>query len=234
VSSTKYQQYASALTAMNEVYITGFSGLPKKDRKEFVLHVMNRCNWARYQKPKKKKAKKGEEEPAITGVAVPGPGLEFINDSDMEEDGDGAKKPAAAAAATAGGADMLVAVTKSVGGKDGASAALALKKAAFVVPVPGVGKGVADALDGFRFVLTGIFPELGGGSGLGLGKKKAENIITSFGGKVTGSISGKTNYLLVGKVCVTLSSFFDGHIHICTFRTSLILSSLSSYCHLVL
>ena len=49
--------------------------------------------------------------------------------------------------------------------------------------------------------------QLGGGSGLGLGKKKAEDIITTFGGKVTGSISGKTNYLLVGKVCDELSSF---------------------------
>jgi len=46
---------------------------------------------------------------------------------------------------------------------------------------------------------SGIFPELGGGSGIGIGKTKAEDLITSFGGKVTGSISGKTDYLLVGK-----------------------------------
>ena len=47
LSTTKYQQYASALLAMNEVYICGFSELPKTDQKEFFLHVMNRCNWAR-------------------------------------------------------------------------------------------------------------------------------------------------------------------------------------------
>ena len=49
------------------------------------------------------------------------------------------------------------------------------------------------------FQCSGTFPEIGGGSGLGLGKKKTEALIESFGGKVTGSISGKTDYLLVGK-----------------------------------
>lgn len=38
-----------------------------------------------------------------------------------------------------------------------------------------------------------------GGSGLGQGKDAAKKIVTSFGGSVTSSISGKTNYLLVGK-----------------------------------
>jgi len=33
-------------------------------------------------------------------------------------------------------------------------------------------------------VITGTFPELGGGSGLNLGKEKAEEIITIFGGRV--------------------------------------------------
>ena len=206
LSTTKYQQYASALLAMNEVYICGFSELPKKERKEFVLHVMNRCNWARYTKPKKKKAKKDAEAIAAGGVAVPGLGV--VDDSG--EDEDGAKKPAAvaAAASAAGGGDMLVASTKP---GIPSTTALAVAKSAFVPPaLPPLGKGVAGSLDGDRFVLTGIFPELGGGSGLGLGKKQAEDIITTFGGKVTGSISGKTNYLLVGKVCDVILSF-DSH-----------------------
>ena len=196
LSTTKYQQYASALLAMNEVCICGFSELPKKERKEFVLHVMNRCNWARYTKPKKKKAKK-DAKAIAAGVAVPGLGVV----DDPGEDEDGAKKPAAAvaaAASAAGGGDMLVASTRP---GVPSTTALAVAKSAFVPPaLPPLGKGVAGSLDGERFVLTGIFPELGGGSGLGLGKKQAEDIITTFGGKVTGSISGKTNYLLVGKV----------------------------------
>ena len=51
-----------------------------------------------------------------------------------------------------------------------------------------------------RFYLSaGTFPELGGGSGIGLGKKKTESMIKTFGGTITGSVSGKTSYLLVGK-----------------------------------
>jgi hypothetical protein len=32
-----------------------------------------------------------------------------------------------------------------------------------------------------------------------LGKDKVKRMVTSFGGRVTGSVSGKTNYLIVGK-----------------------------------
>ena len=158
VKSAKFKQYANALTEMNCVVLAGFCDLQKKDRDEFVLHVMDRQNWAQKRKAyKKKKAAKedGDEEDAKkapSGVAVPG--LEgFINDFDMDED---AKKPAAAAAAPSnGGVDMLVALARSGSeGEDGTTAALALKKEKFVPPVPGVGKGVAGALDGLRFVLT--------------------------------------------------------------------------------
>jgi hypothetical protein len=69
----------------------------------------------------------------------------------------------------------------------------------FVPPVPGKNGGVAGALSGKTIVLTGIFPEVGGGAGLSLGKDKVKSIIESFGGRVTGSVSGKTSFLLVGK-----------------------------------
>ena len=158
VKSAKFKQYAKALTEMNCVVLAGFCDLQKKDRDEFVLHVMDRQNWAQKRKAyKKKKAAEedGDEEDAKkapSGVAVPG--LEgFINDFDMDED---AKKPAAAAAAPSnGGVDMLIALARSGSeGEGGTTAALALKKEKFVPPVPGVGKGVAGALDGLRFVLT--------------------------------------------------------------------------------
>lgn len=44
-----------------------------------------------------------------------------------------------------------------------------------------------------------VFPEVGGGGGLNLGKDKMKEIIESFGGHVTGSVSGKTNFVVVGK-----------------------------------
>ena len=72
-------------------------------------------------------------------------------------------------------------------------------KARFVIPKPGVNGAVSGVLNGKRFVLTGVFPEVGGGTGLNLGKDRMTNLIESFGGKVTGSVSGKTDYVVVGR-----------------------------------
>ena len=60
----------------------------------------------------------------------------------------------------------------------------------FVMPVPGMNGAKAGSLKGKTFVLTGVFPEVGGGQGLNLGKDKVETMITSFGGTVTSAISG--------------------------------------------
>jgi hypothetical protein len=54
------------------------------------------------------------------------------------------------------------------------------------------------ALDGKIFVLSGTFAELGGGSGLNLGKGRAEAMIRSCGGQVRSAVSGKTDFVLVG------------------------------------
>lgn len=69
----------------------------------------------------------------------------------------------------------------------------------FVPPRPGVNGAKVHALAGKTFVLTGIFPEVGGGIGLNLGKDRLKDIITAFGGKVTGSVSGKTDIVVIGK-----------------------------------
>ena len=47
--------------------------------------------------------------------------------------------------------------------------------------------------------MTGVFPEVGGGAGLNLGKDRVKAMVESFGGRVTGSVSGKTDILIVGK-----------------------------------
>lgn len=57
----------------------------------------------------------------------------------------------------------------------------------------------ANSLAGKTVVCTGVFPELGGGTGLNLGKDKLKALVTAFGGRVTGSVSGKTDILIVGK-----------------------------------
>ena len=54
-------------------------------------------------------------------------------------------------------------------------------------------------LAGQTFVMTGTFPELGGGEGLDLGKQRAKKMMESFGARVTSAVSGKTSFVLVGK-----------------------------------
>ena len=67
------------------------------------------------------------------------------------------------------------------------------------IPRPGVGLANPSAFVGKTVVLTGVFPELGGGAGLNLGKDRARTLIESFGGRVTSAVSGRTDALLVGK-----------------------------------
>jgi len=75
-----------------------------------------------------------------------------------------------------------------------------------VVPMPSmqvINGAQRGALREKTVVLTGIFPEVGGGCGLNLGKDKVKGIVESFGGKVTGSISGKFDDVLCACVwCV--------------------------------
>ena len=56
-----------------------------------------------------------------------------------------------------------------------------------------------NALSGKTFVLTGRFPEIGGGYGLNEGKDRAKELIESLGGVVRSKVSGKTGILIVGQ-----------------------------------
>jgi hypothetical protein len=67
------------------------------------------------------------------------------------------------------------------------------------MPRPGVGGCRRGALAGKTVVISGVFPEVGGGAGLSLGKERVKAMVESFGGRVTSAISGKTDCLLIGK-----------------------------------
>lgn len=73
------------------------------------------------------------------------------------------------------------------------------KREAFVAPVPGKKGAITGFLEGKTVVLTGTFPEVGGGVGLSLGKDKVRALVERFGGRVTSAVSGKTDLLVVGK-----------------------------------
>lgn len=71
------------------------------------------------------------------------------------------------------------------------------KKEKFQIPVPGEGGALPNILQGQTVVLTGVFPEVGGGKELNLGKDKVKAMCESFGARVTTSVSDKTSLLLV-------------------------------------
>lgn len=195
----------------------------------FVAHVMDRNNWARKTKSSKpppdlEQLRKEQDEKMKAATAtttsskkrsVP-PASEGGNDDDdddrkpvaatsISKKGTSKKKKAKKSAATNGSptdnGDSAAATTVAVS----SSTALVTKKKkplkkAFKIPHPGV-NGAADSTlyDGKTFVMTGTFPEIGGGIGLDLGKSKVKALIQSFGGRVTSAVSGKTDYLVVGK-----------------------------------
>jgi hypothetical protein len=57
---------------------------------------------------------------------------------------------------------------------------------------------IQGSLEGWQFVLSGTWPNLGGGMGLKAGKHWQKARIEQFGGRVTSSISGVTDFLVVG------------------------------------
>lgn len=108
-------------------------------------------------------------------------------------------KPAAAAATTATSQALVARANPSESTHSTAVVQAPGKKSKFQMPRPGQNGAIAGVFDGQRFVLTGVFPELGGGSGLNYGKDKMKTLIENFGGRVTGSVSGKTNFVVIGK-----------------------------------
>lgn len=102
-----------------------------------------------------------------------------------------------------GAGNGSVATTADDSSSSSSSQALTIKKEVpkqhFIIPVPGKRGAKRHALDGKRVVLTGVFPEVGGGAGLRRGKDRVKAMVESFGGRVTSRISGLTDILLVGK-----------------------------------
>jgi len=103
------------------------------------------------------------------------------------------KKPSAAGAGAKGGD-----ASNAQSSNSNSIVLAGAEKTQFVIPVPGKGAPAAS-LAGKSFVVTGTFPEVGGGKGFKLGKERVQKMIQSFGGKVSSSISGRTDVLVVGK-----------------------------------
>lgn len=148
-------------------------------------------------------AKKGTKKPTAVKKETKKPGAVNADEiPPLEPDED--TKPAAVPSSGAGAAAAATSQALVAHANPGESTSTAVvpvsgKKSKFQMPRPGQNGAIAGVFDDQRFVLTGLFPELGGGSGLSVGKDKMKTLIENFGGRVTGSVSGKTNFVVVGK-----------------------------------
>ena len=125
------------------------------------------------QPPAKKAAKKEAKKPAAKKPAAKKPAPSKSATVDLTS-----TSPAAAAAVVPAAAAAAAASSTAIVAHSGKN-----KKAKFTIPRPGVNGAVANVLEGKKFVLTGTFPEIGGGAGLSLGKERTKSIIEDFGGK---------------------------------------------------
>jgi hypothetical protein len=159
---------------MQSVTFIGYSELDADQKAAVLARLMNKDNWAKLVEKKKaapaaKKAKPGKKQKG------------------------GGETPGAAAA------DALAVIPDAPGSTAVGAAGGAARGTAFVLPRPGMNGARAGAFAGQTFVLTGTFPEVGGGAGLLLGKARVEEWIELFGGRITSAVSGKTSYVVIGK-----------------------------------
>ncbi|CAN0086778.1 unnamed protein product, partial [Sphacelaria rigidula] len=165
-------QFRAALSSMNEVQFCGFNELTPYQQTQIVHYVMDKSNWARLTK----RMDRSDSNPTSDRTAHTPP-------QDM---GGGSATPGAVVSRNDGASSTALSVTNR-------------DRGFFVVPSPGVNGAQPDSLRGKTIVLTGIFPEIGGGVGLNQGKDRVRQMCESFGARVTSAISGKTDLLIVGR-----------------------------------
>ena len=188
------QGVRQALAEMNEVLMSGFSDLSEENKVIVVEYCMDKSNWARKTSSRKPTAKMNNSEsvPSSTKHAsesVPS----FAKHSTSES------VPSSSIFV-----DMTTEAntqsTSIINFQSTSSSSMTVSRAGGQFQLrPGLNGAQPNALAGKTFVLTGIFPEVGGGAGLNLGKEKMKAIIEQFGGRVCSAVSGKTDVLLAGK-----------------------------------
>lgn len=164
--------FADALSGMNEVLICGFDELSEEKRRMILGHVMEKSNWAKLVKRKVKNRRGDSNTETTQSFDMPAPPRPY-----------GSKNGAIGKAYSQTIVPMDYHKPREI----------------FLVPTPGQDGYIVNSLAGKRVVLTGTFPELGGGAGLNLGKDKLKKMIELFGGRVTSAVSGLTDILVVGK-----------------------------------
>lgn len=181
-------KFLAAIIAMQHIAFVGFAELSAADQEKVVEYFMSKENYARLTKNSKAYTEKsdvgGKTSSSSSSASAAGGGGSRGNNDDVEE---------------VFPTGTTLSSSSSHGPQSSAIVSSSSGAPKFVIPRPGLNGAVAGAFEGKRFVLTGVFPEVGGGTGLTLGKDRVRGMIESFGGVVTSAVSGATNYLVVGK-----------------------------------
>ena len=157
------------LLAMEGMLLVGVSALDEASKLSFVRHCVDADNWAGTGKKRKAVAIMGA---AASGDAVAASEHGSASSSAVPAGEDG--PPSSATTAVPGGVSVV--------------------PGSFRVLVPGVdGARAGDALAGQSFVITGTFPEAGGGDADAVGVATVKAMIQSFGGGVITRFSKKSS-----------------------------------------
>lgn len=206
----------AALSGMNEVQFTGFNDLSPHDQRQVAAHAADKSNWASLQGRKRVRAadlgtasssggggggaSSGSARSHAAGASYAAGSSSSSSSSHYAAGGSGyltygSATPAGAAASPPPSGSALSVFEP----QESMVAPSAARRGFYVVPRPGVNGARSDFLKGKTIVMTGVFPEIGGGAGLNQGKDRLRSMCESFGARVTSAISGKTDMLIVGK-----------------------------------
>jgi hypothetical protein len=179
-------KFEAALSSMNEVLLCGFDQLSPNDKSVFINHVRDKGNWAN---------RVNRKPQGTTGSAS-----KKANQKTGKKDKAGAVEPTAGSSQQPQSAlsNALTMVAQTNMPSSSNELTLSRKRKAFSL-VPGQDGAQPNFFSKKTIVMTGIFPEIGGGAGLNLGKDRLKVILESFGARVTSSVSGRTDFLIVGQ-----------------------------------
>ena len=165
----------AALEDMDNISMTGFSVLDDVAKNDVASHCLDEQNHAKVTK--------------TTEAVKDAGGKAAMVKAEQAQKKKQVQKKKVAADATAVAKSTSTTAVAVVDSKE---------KNMLILPKPGEGGIVAAQLASKTFVLTGVFPYLPGGAGLSQGKDYAKQFIHSHGGRCDGSVSGKTDYVVVG------------------------------------
>ena len=205
------ENFMQVLHQLDDVLLTGIAELTDEEIEEVLSFIMDTSHWAKKRAASTKK--KSTDDPANendqhTKVAQarypkvdsskykPKPFSTTAPKSEPEPNSNASVLTSALALSSSSAATSLT-DTLSNDSYYSSSGALVVKGQKWP-NLPVVTHTNKDILNGKTIVMTGIFPETGGGTGLTYGKDSMKSLLTRFGARVVGSVSGKTDLLLVG------------------------------------